>query len=62
MPSVQLRCRHYNASQRGKKGLNILAIKKKARTVSGRGEKSLLSNPGSELRLGTEEEKEKEQR
>ena len=30
----------------------------KARTVVGRGEKSLFSEPGSELRLGKEKEKE----
>ena len=33
---------------------SLLAIKKKARTVVGTGEKSLLSGPGSELRLGRE--------
>ena len=31
----------------------------KARTVEGRGKMSLLSDPGSELRLGREMEKEK---
>ena len=36
---------------------NLLAIKKKARTVVGRGEKSLLRDPGSKLRLGKEKEK-----
>ena len=35
----------------------ILAIKTKARTVMGRGEKSLLSDPGPEVRVGREKEK-----
>ena len=42
----------------GKKGLSLLAMKSKARTVVGRGEKSLLDGPESELRLGREIEKE----
>ena len=33
------------------------AINTTARTVVGRGEESLLSDPGSELRLGREKEK-----
>ena len=37
----------------------ILAIKTKARNVVGRGETSLRSDPGSELRLGRAKEKEK---
>ena len=39
------------------KSLSSLAIKMKARAVVGRGEKSLHSDPGSELRLGREKEK-----
>lgn len=33
---------------------SLLAIKKKGRVLVGRGEKGRLSDPGSELRLGTE--------
>ena len=36
---------------------SIFAIKTKVRTVVGRGEKSLLGDPGSELHLGREKEK-----
>ena len=43
----------------GRKGCSLPAIKMKARTVVGRGEKSLLGDPGPELRLGGEKEKEK---
>ena len=43
----------------GRKSWNIFAIKCKARTVVGRGEKSLLYDPGSELRLGQRERKKK---
>ena len=35
----------------GRKGSSLIATKMRARTVVGRGEKSLLSDPGSELRL-----------
>ena len=40
----------------------FLAIKAKARTVVGRGEKSPLRGPGSELRIGREKVKEKVRR
>ena len=44
---------HYSTRvDEGTKCRIILAMKIEARTVVGRGEKSLLSNPGSELRLG----------
>ena len=43
----------------GRKGSSLLAIKMKARAVVERGEKSLFSGPGSELRLVREKEKEK---
>ena len=39
--------------------LTFSEIELKARIVVGRGEKSLLSDPGSEVRLGREKEKEK---
>ena len=47
----------YSAIQRestreGRKGCGLLATKFKALTAVGRGEKSLLYDPGSELRLG----------
>ena len=46
----------------GRKG-EFLVIKMKARTVVGRGEKSLpTSDPGSQLRPGREKEKGKERR
>ena len=52
-----------DACRRGKKVLeSTRAIKMKARTLVGRGGKSLLSDPGSGLRLGKEEEKEKKKR
>ena len=38
----------------GRNSWNLPAITLKARTAVGRGEKSLLSDPGSELRLGRE--------
>ena len=38
--------------------LECFRDKNKARTVMGRGEKSLLSDPGSELRVERETEKE----
>ena len=41
----------------GKKGWNLLATKMNARAVVMKGGKSLLSDPGSELRLGREKEK-----
>ena len=41
----------------GRKGWSLLAIKMKARTIVGRGEKSLLGGPGSELHLEREKEK-----
>ena len=41
----------------GRKCRNLLAIKTKARTVVGRGEKSLLCDPGSELRLWRERDR-----
>ena len=40
-------------------GGSLLAIETKARTVGGRGEKSLLSEPGYEVRLRREREKQK---
>ena len=43
---------------KGRKGWSLLAMKMRARTVAGRGEDSLLSDPGPELRLGKEKEKE----
>ena len=43
----------------GRKCRTLLALNVKARTVVGRGGKSLLSDPGSESRLGREKEKEK---
>ena len=48
----------------GRKCWILLAMKIKARTVLmvGRGKKILLSDPGSELCLGTEKEKDKERR
>ena len=51
----------FDANRRGKKqagpGVFYLAIKKKGRSKGGMGEeKSLLSDPGSELRLGREKE------
>ena len=41
----------------GRKCCTLLAIEAKARTVVGRVEKSLLSNHGSEIRLGKEKKK-----
>ena len=42
----------------GRNSWNIPAIKSRSRTIVGwRGEKSLISDPGSELRLRREEEK-----
>ena len=43
-------------------GRDIFAIRMKARTVVGKGEKSLLSDTGSELRLGREKGKGKVRR
>ena len=40
-------------------GRRFLTIKMKPRAVVGKGEKSPLSDPGSELRLGREKEKKK---
>ena len=42
----------------GRKGWNLPSIKMKAGTVVGRGEKSLIGDPGPELRLGREKGKE----
>ena len=45
---------------RGDEGRNswgLLAMKNNSRTVVGKGEKNLLSDTGSELRLGREKEK-----
>ena len=43
----------FDASRRGKKVLIIiLETRMKTRTVVGRGEKGMLSDPGSELLLG----------
>ena len=42
-----------------RKGGSFLAINTTARTIVGRGQNSLLSAPGSELRLGRKKEKEK---
>ena len=42
------------------KNAEIFSRKKKARTVVGRGGKHLLSDPGSELRLGREKKKKHE--
>lgn len=47
---------------RGDEGRNswgLLAMKNNSRTVVGKGEKNLLSDTGSELRLGREKEEEK---
>ena len=41
----------------GRKGCSLLTIKSNARTVEGSGEKILLSDPESELRLGGREKK-----
>ena len=41
------------------KGSSLLAMKMEARTEVGRGEKSLIRDPGSESRLGGEKENEK---
>ena len=49
-------------STREENSWNLRATKMKARTVVGRGKKSLLSDPGSELRLGREKEKGKVRR
>ena len=46
----------------GGKGSSLFAKKMKARIVVGRGEKSPLSDPGPELRLGREKEKRKVRR
>ena len=43
----------------GRNSWNLRAIKTKARTEVGRGEESLLSDPGSELRLSREGEGER---
>ena len=40
----------------GRKSFNLLAIKMRGTNRSGGGEKSLLCDPGSELRLGGREE------
>ena len=48
----------FDGSRRGKNVLkSSRAIKMKARAVVGRGENSLLSDPESELRLGTEKKR-----
>ena len=46
----------------GRKGEHILAIRMKALTVVERGEKSLHGDPGSELPLEMEKQKEKMRR
>ena len=43
----------------GRKGCNFLAKNMKACAVVGRGNKSLLGDPGSELHLGRAKQKEK---
>ena len=43
----------------GKNSWSLVAIKTKARTVVGRGKKSLLSDPGFAQRLGKGKEKDK---
>ena len=43
----------------GRKCCTLFAIRVKTRTVVGRGKNRLLSDPGSELRLGRGKEKEK---
>ena len=43
----------------GRKCCTLLAIKTKARVVAGKVERSLVNDPGSELRLGKENKKEK---
>ena len=51
---------HYSTrADEGRKCCTLLEIKTKWRTVAGRGEKSLLSDPGSELRLEREKGTEK---
>ena len=48
------------SSTRVHEGRKVLEMKSKARTVVGRGEESLLRDPGSELRLiGRREKKER---
>ena len=42
-----------------RKSSTVLSIRMKARIVVGRGEKSLICDPGSELLLGREKEKTK---
>ena len=41
----------------GRNGWNLPAVKTKARAVVGRAKQSLLSDPGSELRLGREKKR-----
>ena len=41
----------------GRNGWNLPAIRNKARTIVGTGDRSLLSDPGSELPLGEKKEK-----
>ena len=36
----------------GRRGWSLVAIKMKPRSVVGKGEKSMLGDPGSELRVG----------
>ena len=43
----------------GRKCRNLLWIKMKARTVAGRGEESLLCDPGSDLRVSWKEREKK---
>ena len=55
-PRIHAMCYSVRVDE-GRKGWSLLAIPMKARTLVGRGEKGLLSDPGSELRLGTEKER-----
>ena len=57
--SATFRGRSSFRADEGRKGWSLLAMKMKARTVVGTGEKSLLSDPRSELGLGREKGKEK---
>ena len=51
--------RNWTRVDEGKKGWSLVAITMKACTVVGRGQKSLLSDAGSELHLRRAKEKEK---
>ena len=58
---VLLYCNSMRADE-GRKVWSLLAINSKAPTVVGKGEKSLVSDPGSELQLGKEIEKKRVRR